>query len=190
MGIAVLTLESRPDRLAAFMQRWDTSYDISTVVTQKPHWESYRGIWQSLIEDTLVLEDDAIFRPAWREILDATVANLPDDWDLLYLGGEHLFRPIDMGNGLAKCKFTFRTHAIYVRQASVERMLALTWPAMQHWDMRLAYAMKSDGVHAYAMSPWVAGQAAGISDISRMNEPERWWDWTGPPPGWPGPYKV
>lgn len=169
----VLTLAHRPDRLARFLARWDgPPPQVHTTTTA--HGDSYRAVLAGLTADTLVQEDDAILTPGWRDTLAAALDVLPDDWDLLYLGGEHLTPPVPISAGLLRCTHTLRTHAVYVRHTSVPRLLELpgTGP---HIDMMLADAMTTRAITAYAISPWVAGQAAGPSDISHIYEPERWW---------------
>jgi hypothetical protein len=176
MRTVVLTLGSRPDRLAAFRGRWVAGDGVAVASTLEPHWVSYRALWLGLVADTLVLEDDVTFRAGWQHALAAAVMDLPADWDLLYLGGQHVTPPVPVCPGLVRCTMTYRTHAILVRHTSVGRMLALTGHATTHWDERLAFAMRAGDVTAYAVSPWLAGQAAGRSDISGVVEPERWWD--------------
>lgn len=53
-------------------------------------WLSHRALWAALLllpdDAFLVVEDDARFAPDWRGRFDAAVRDVPDDWDVLYVG--------------------------------------------------------------------------------------------------------
>ncbi len=53
-------------------------------------WLSHRAVWAACLlteeQEFFVLEDDARFVADWRERLDAAMAHLPADWDVLYVG--------------------------------------------------------------------------------------------------------
>lgn len=54
---------------------------------------SHLGLWWKLahenpdIENYLILEDDVKFRPGWEAAWKAATADIPDDYDIIYLGG-------------------------------------------------------------------------------------------------------
>lgn len=178
MRTVVLTLAHRTDRMAAFHQRWSGPLQVVRVHTSTTgHRQAMRELWASLTEDTLVLEDDVVLAPGWQQRLEQARADLPADWDLLYLGGQHA-RPPEGQGPVVRCRATHRTHATVVRHASVPRLLALTetaTPQVEYVDAQLAALTRDDLLQAYAVQPWLAGQAAGWSDITHRDEPERWW---------------
>lgn len=51
---------------------------------------SHRALWAALLlltdDHVLVLEDDALFQDGWRERFDRALADVPPDFDLLYVG--------------------------------------------------------------------------------------------------------
>lgn len=53
-------------------------------------WLSHRLLWAALLlvpdDAVLVIEDDARFEPNWRARFDAALRDVPDDWDMLYVG--------------------------------------------------------------------------------------------------------
>ena len=53
-------------------------------------WLSHRAVWAACLltaeHEFFVVEDDARFVADWRERLDAAMAHLPADWDVLYVG--------------------------------------------------------------------------------------------------------
>ena len=54
---------------------------------------SHLGIWWKLanenpnIENYLIMEDDVKLRPGWENVWKAAVDDIPDDYDIIYLGG-------------------------------------------------------------------------------------------------------
>ena len=57
----------------------------------------------------LLLEDDAILHPNFRELISRI--NLPDDWGIFYLGCQHTTRPIPHSDGLVKVTRALDSHA-------------------------------------------------------------------------------
>lgn len=53
-------------------------------------WLSHRALWGALLllpdDSFLILEDDAKFPENWRERFDAALRDVPDDWDILFVG--------------------------------------------------------------------------------------------------------
>lgn len=53
-------------------------------------WLSHRALWAALLllpdDSFLIIEDDARFEPNWRERFNAALHDVPDDWDMLFIG--------------------------------------------------------------------------------------------------------
>lgn len=53
-------------------------------------WLSHRALWAALLllpdDSFLVIEADARFETNWRERFDASVRDVPEDWDMLFVG--------------------------------------------------------------------------------------------------------
>lgn len=123
----------------------------------------------------LIVEDDCVLGDG----LDATLAgaDLPDDWELLYLGGQH-----DGGGNerlsphLLRCAGgTSATHAVAYRSTVFDALLAL--PQDRPWDCLLAGLIQPRG-RTYSLWPSVATQAPAMSTI------------TGEMGGWPWLYEA
>lgn len=174
MKIVVLTLPDRPERLDAYLRRNGCLGTVHYGMRGQTAWDGclagHHAIWQQATEDTLVLEDDVLLVDDWQQ----RIPTPPADWDLLYLGGQHVRRPMPVAPGLVRCVATFRTHAYLLRHTSVPRLLQHTSGA-DHLDAQLVQAQRRRQFKAYAVTPWLAGQAAGLSAISGRVEPERWW---------------
>lgn len=173
----VLALQQRPERLREYRRRNGAFGRVHFGKVGALSWDGclagHRAIWTQAERDTLVFEDDVVLTPDWVMCLQAVKP--PADWDLLYLGGQHVDREGESSAGLARCQATVRTHAYVVRHSSIARLLELTEGVSEHLDTALSARMRLGQVVAYAMCPWVAGQVAGLSSITGRQEPERWW---------------
>ena len=63
------------------------------------------------VSSLLVLEDDAYPVNDFPHQASQFLSRVPNDWDGLMLGAEHLLPPIPIGQGIAKCVTSIRCHA-------------------------------------------------------------------------------
>jgi GR25 family glycosyltransferase involved in LPS biosynthesis len=53
-------------------------------------WLTHRALWAALLllpdDGFLIIEDDARFESNWHERFDAALRDVPDDWDMLFVG--------------------------------------------------------------------------------------------------------
>lgn len=76
---------------------------------------------QSGAEAVLLLEDDIVIHPDFRQRL--ADLELPDDWQILFLGCRHLQRPHPAGPGLVRCTQATDNHAVLFRRSSIRQVL-------------------------------------------------------------------
>jgi hypothetical protein len=115
----------------------------------------------------LLLEDDCYFEGTVND-LNTAIAELPDDWDMMYLGGtlyemakrysEHLCRPVAVHTthavlyskkGAKYCHDNFDPDGLYI---------------YDDWLYRIAHAE----LNVFIMSPMIAFQTPGYSDIWKV----------------------
>jgi hypothetical protein len=139
--VAVVSLERRPDRLAAFFAGIPADFPFGEIEVvsaidgkQCRHpdwWRQGGGAWGCyrshvrIIEDALnageesvlIFEDDATFCEGFADQARAYLAALPADWVQAYLGGQHLRPALAVpGNPLVvRASNVNRTHAYAVR---------------------------------------------------------------------------
>lgn len=199
--VVVISLERRPDRLAGFWERLPPDVPFPRPVVfagidgqaERPPawWKTSAGAWGCLrshqlviasaladgVDRLLVLEDDCAFAPDFSARLSSV--GVPADCDQLYLGGEHLKPPAPAGPGLVRGVNINRTHAYAVIGRPALQLVARQlepgphWPARHHVDHIYGAAHKAGTIAAYAIKPWICGQAAGLSDISGRTCRER-----------------
>ena len=188
---------TRPqDRNKLWRPRAKTAPDLSGA------WgclRSHHRIWETALnsgaDSVLVFEDDAIFCPEFSDRLRAFLDAVPDDWDQLYLGGQHLGTqgqwPIAVNTQVIRGRCVNRTHAYAIRGpmlAEVYRRFAGTWASarseMFHVDHQLCNVHRAYDAEAgryarniYCPRKWLVGQAEGISDVKHQKpEHEHWWN--------------
>lgn len=196
--VVLMNLRRRPDRLASFRRLqeergWEIpqpqlveSVDGSRVPVP-PYYVAGGGAWgclrthvgileRAVMDDVgslLVLEDDATWEADAWDRLSQFMRDVPADWDMLMLGGQHIAAPREDSPGVVRCTNCQRTHAYAVRGRAVAELLKLWYPCKTHCDHVMGPWQR--GWRVYAPAPFVFGQAAGKSDVSGANNPAKFW---------------
>ena len=207
--IAIISLPARADRRTRLMAHlvesalagpadvtWVEAVDGSAADVPA-WWEAGEGAWgcrasqhatiaaaqQDGIERLLILEDDAVFHPRAAEWLPQIMDLLPADWDLFFLGGQHLQRPWPTQHPrLLKGRCITRTHAYAVQRRAYKVLLEAisndaAYEANPGWhvDHQLGLGQSAGLWQAYAPAWWLAAQDEGASDIACQQDQRRWW---------------
>jgi hypothetical protein len=191
--VVVINLARRPERLARFSSRLEQNWPFATPErfeavdgSSSPPpatWKKGAGAWGCLLShravldaaiadgaaSLLVLEDDAYPADDLPQKAELFLARVPQDWDCLMFGAEHLLPPVAVGPGVVRCMTSIRCHAYAVRGAMMP-MLSAFWQANRtdHCDLVLASLMHH--FKAYAPDPLLIGQDGGQSDIAEKTE--------------------
>lgn len=130
-------------------------------------------------QNVLIFEDDArihersfpLFKYAISELIpDSTGVTFTRDWDMLYLGVNHINPPEDLGadSNLVRVVTGFTTHAYAVNHTAYDLLIsALDYRGQA--DVLYADYIHPLG-HSYAISPNIAYQEDGFSDITLKEE--------------------
>jgi hypothetical protein len=157
--------------------------------------QSHRQILERAIMDgvgrLLVLEDDACIRATFATDVGRFLAAVPDDWDQLMLGGQHLGSTASVVGGVTRCSNCQRTHAYAIRGRFLHALYQRWCGSTGHCDHVMGPMQGRFNV--YAPDPFLVGQGRGQSDISGSRNPTKFW--TPPPEDWPihlvrGPREV
>jgi len=89
----------------------------------------HAGMWRAAMllsgDAFLFMEDDVRFAPDWRSIMEASDVNLPEDWDLAFLGSccTHGRPKTHLSGRLFKIDFAMCLHAYVIRKKALSRMI-------------------------------------------------------------------
>ena len=213
--VYVINLDIRPDKWETFKKRADaagiTGYErvrgIEGDKSPHPHWwRAGNGSWGCLmshfriaqdalmdgLDNYLVFEDDACFSEDFAErlpVMMQEIKNLKGDWDMLYLGGQHLYKetspPWHFRAGVVRCNNVNRTHAYAVSARFMVKFCQHIIHAPDyinakddlHIDHQLGNIHRS--ITTLAAQPWLCGQAGGSSNVNGQMKEEEWWNDNG-----------
>lgn len=197
--VCLINLKKRPDRIAHFKSLqiengWNLPDPqifeaISGDAVGVPHYFSQGGgAWGCLrshvtcleraimddVSSILMMEDDVTWHSDAWEKLDKFMKVVPEDWDQLMLGGQHIgSQGLPVADGVVRCQNTQRTHAYAIRGKALKSLLNLWYTCGVHIDWKMGEWQKN--WKCYAPDPFIFGQAAGKSDISgRINNTQFW----------------
>lgn len=114
----------------------------------------------------LVLEDDAIFHPAFRE--RAAALALPDDWQIFYFGCQHLAPPRRVSDGIVRVTRALDTHAVAFRRSAYREVRRVMRGRARARDLcnDVLLSTLHEKLPSYAAFPNLIWQAHGESDIA------------------------
>ena len=198
--IYVINLARRQDRFEKFQRKLPVGWPFQTperfeavdgsIVPPPYWWKSGNGAWgcyishlrvieQCLnqnIESVLVFEDDAVFANEFTEKVELFFDHLPDDWNYVYLGGQHLQEderlPRNVNEWVYQPYNVNRTHAYAFRGRGVMEQVYRhlldfsSWRPQHHIDHHLGKLHKRIESGLYVPHEWLVAQGEGESDIS------------------------
>jgi hypothetical protein len=136
------------------------------------------------LESYLVIEDDAIFSPNSEFLLRKFMEQVPDDWQQIFLGGQHLDTPEDVPYRpmVMEGRNVTRTHAFALRNTGYNLFQqhianAADYLANGGWhvDHQIGAAHQKSLWKTYVPSWWISGQGPGDSNIAHQINPPLWW---------------
>lgn len=200
----VINLPFKTERLEAFqravprilgeVQVWPAVHGDS--IQHPSWWKSGRGAWgclrshlqileycyQQKVESYLVCEDDSIFRPDFTEVFTKFMAELPGDWQQVYLGGQLLHEmqhpPRKVSDNVYVPHNVNRTHCFAVHQRGYEEIykhLNEPFRDCEHIDHHMGRLHETGAIKIYCPGKWIVGQDSGPSSISGNNNAATYW---------------
>lgn len=206
-AVFCVNLQRRPDRWQQFVANVPADWPFAAIthsqaidgkrVPPPTWWKQGAGAWgcyrshMSLIEhclnhgieSVLLLEDDALFPDDFVSRVSEFLRHVPDDWGMLYLGGQHLKKnvqpPEEINQHVWRPFNVNRTHAFALRGATMKAVYkhlhAQDWRNGHHIDHHLGRFHQLRSHPIYCPREWLVGQAAGKSNISGKTPPDRFW---------------
>lgn len=207
-------LKKRPNKFNEFLSRipsdWDFGiiepYDaIDGTAVELPVWwsqklkgaygcyMSHASILKHIVDNnyinTMILEDDAIFSENFSSLLKCCFDHLPEDWDQLYLGGQHLAKAKKIHKNIVKGSNINRTHCYIINNKNSAQKILNHILNKDFWIKNLnsnkyhidyAYGILQSArvINSYAHHPFIVGQIPNkYSDTgSQTSSVSRWWN--------------
>ena len=115
---------------------------------------------------TFIFEDDVCFCQDFEEKLDAFLNEVPYDWDVLYLGGQHFvkqyYNPVQVSPNVLRAYSMIRTHAMIARPETAGRirdwLVDGPWGVLHIADNRMAQFMMEPQNRVYCPIKFICGQ--------------------------------
>ena len=198
MKAYVLNRQDQPERLEAFRENYPASVlpecavwkaKTGDDVTVPDWWKSSANRWalvQNFIDileqdpedDVLIFEDDCIFVDDFAVKYQAFLTSVPADWDMLYLGAQHLDMPRLVSDGVFRIRSCACGHAIIYRakakQAVADWLKTPKWESRHMPDLRRSQALAAGKFIAYSPLPNICGQSDSYSTLMKKERSTRW----------------
>lgn len=119
----------------------------------------------------LIFEDDIYFEPFAREIFERAVNQLPDDFDILYLGG-NIIEPIyRVSENLYRCTAAWGSNGILYSEKGRKYILNLYNPLDTKFAVYDDWLRKQSqhDLKAYLCAPIIQWTYAGFSDVNNTH---------------------
>jgi GR25 family glycosyltransferase involved in LPS biosynthesis len=78
---------------------------------------------QKKYEKILIFEDDAVFDKGLVDFFEDNINKIPEDWEFLYLGGNHLNGLTKIHDNVYRMHSSLATHAYAVKTSTIPRIL-------------------------------------------------------------------
>lgn len=132
-------------------------------------WDSHRRLLTKIRDEhlpmALVFEDDVELCDAFVNRLVTVMAELPPDWDLLYVGGWNVGEPVKQySEHLNVAERVLTTHAYIIRNKFVNVLLDVVENNKNKIDVVFSLALERG--KCYIAHPVLAWQREGYSDIT------------------------
>jgi len=174
--VIVINLAKRPDRMAQIKAQLD-AHNITFERFEAIDGQelgitgvqacalSHRGVIEQYKDagNVFIFEDDAELNEDFEQLWDVFIANLPDDWQMVYLGCNKIdWQPI--AKGVARLSAGIATHAYGAKQSVFDSMIDAS---KRSEPIDLSYMQLQVSVPTYVAVPSMVGQVPGFSDIEQ-----------------------
>jgi glycosyl transferase family 25 len=115
----------------------------------------------------MITEDDVVFSDDFMEKYDKLIGRVPDDWNLLYFGGNHNSLNLDMvSENIHRLRKTYTTHCYLVKKSCIDFLIG-EFETDKIFDSEVDVHLSNvqSKIPCYGFTPSIAWQREGFSDI-------------------------
>jgi GR25 family glycosyltransferase involved in LPS biosynthesis len=119
----------------------------------------------------MIAEDDVVFSDDFIEKYDRLIESVPDDWNLLYFGGNHNSLKLDMvSENIHRLHKTYTTHCYLVKKSCIDFLISeFETDKIFDSEVDVHLANVQSKIPCYGFTPSIAWQRDGFSDIEMRN---------------------
>lgn len=132
------------------------------------HVQVVREARNAGVSSVLIFEDDVVFDPHFKETFASFIQELPDDWDMLFLGALHKDAPIKVSQHIARITKANSTFAYAIRNTVFDAFIELNSRAEHVLDMN-SYELQ-ERFNCYCFTPNLAWVESEYSDVQNRLE--------------------
>lgn len=129
----------------------------------RTNYEIVKKSKEENLKNVLILEDDFVFVENFNEVFDFMIKQVPEDWDFLYFGGNHVNKIIKISQNVAKMSRSFAIHTFAIKNTMFDTILNLLPEEKKQVDVYYADIMPN--CNAYVFRPHISVQREGFSYI-------------------------
>jgi len=111
----------------------------------------------------IIFEDDVELCDDFNERFKLHYKKTPNDWKLIYMGGNHVGGMVPINNKVAKIKHSYAIHAVCIHEELYDHLL--TKLKQENVAADVTYAQLQNKFPSYVFRPHLAWQKDGHSDI-------------------------
>lgn len=133
----------------------------------RSHYEIIKKAKEENLNSVFIMEDDIVLTNNFNTVFDNIIKQLPENWDFIYLGGNHIGGLEKITDNISKMKFTHTTHAVGIKNTMFYSILETL--KQEYKQVDVYYAMMMQFCNAYVTRPHLAYQRDGFSYIQNRN---------------------
>lgn len=131
------------------------------------HIKTLEYIKKFKYESALIFEDDVVLCKDFDNKFEKVLTELPEDWDLLYLGSWNVGDIKKYSESLNIAETVYCTHGYMIKDKFIDTVLESLKSRIWKVDVLLSEALSKG--KCYVASPVLCWQAPGFSDIENKN---------------------
>jgi hypothetical protein len=141
------------------------NFNVGVIGTIQTMYNAVKEAKELGLKNFLFFEDDAVFHPDFINLFDKFIQQVPEDWNLLYLGGQNVQTPVRITENINRVTRAYYVHAIGIHSRAYDFILELFKPAVitRNGDVILTDIQVAHP--CYIFNPRLVYQRQGMSDV-------------------------
>jgi GR25 family glycosyltransferase involved in LPS biosynthesis len=127
------------------------------------HLQVVRDARERGLPSLLILEDDVVFDPSFREKFPVFVRGLPADWDMVFLGALHREDPVPVAENVVRIPRAYCTYAYALRDSIFDAFIAANDGSPSELDVNTG--MLQSNHNCYGFAPNLAWMESRYSQV-------------------------